>query len=73
MVLRASRAISESMEIREVWAATPYQQNGASAQHARPHHEQGQERSQSILLLATSFEFGICVHPHFSCDEDGID
>jgi len=22
-------------------------------------------RSQSILLLATSFEFGICVHPHF--------
>jgi hypothetical protein len=30
-------------------------------------------RSQSILLLATSFEFGIGVHPHFSCDEDVID
>ncbi len=27
-------------------------------------------RSQSISLLATSFEFGTCVHPHFSCDED---
>jgi hypothetical protein len=24
-------------------------------------------------LLATSFEFGICVHPHFSCDEVVID
>ena len=30
-------------------------------------------RSQSISLLATSFELGICVHPHFSCDEDVID
>ena len=30
-------------------------------------------RSQSISSLATSFEFGICVHPHFSCDEDVID
>jgi hypothetical protein len=30
-------------------------------------------RSQSILLLATSFEFGINVHLHFSCDEDVID
>jgi hypothetical protein len=30
-------------------------------------------RFQSISLLATSFEFGICVHPHFSCDEDVID
>src|SRR5882762_10250720 len=29
-------------------------------------------RSQSISL-ATSFEFGICVHPHFSCDEGVID
>jgi hypothetical protein len=30
-------------------------------------------RSQSISLLATSFEFGICLHPHFPCDEDVID
>jgi hypothetical protein len=50
-----------------------YQQNGASAQHTRPHHEQGQLHSQSFSLLATSFEFGICVHPHFSCDEDVVD
>jgi len=28
---------------------------------------------KGISLLATSFEFGICVHPHFSCDEDVID
>jgi hypothetical protein len=30
-------------------------------------------RCQSILLLATSFEFGICMHPHFSCNEEVID
>jgi hypothetical protein len=30
-------------------------------------------RSQSISLLATSFEFGIWVHPLSSCDEDVID
>ena len=30
-------------------------------------------RSQSISLLATSFEFDICVHPLFSYDEDVID
>jgi hypothetical protein len=30
-------------------------------------------RSQSFSLLATSFEFGICVYPHFSCDDDVID
>ncbi|WP_210352247.1 hypothetical protein, partial [Bradyrhizobium rifense] len=28
---------------------------------------------QSISLPATSFELGICAHPHFSCDEDVID
>jgi hypothetical protein len=50
-----------------------YQQNGASAQHTRPHHEQGQDALPKLLLLATSFEFGICVHPYFSCDEDFID
>lgn len=30
-------------------------------------------RSQSILLLAMSFEFGICVDLHFLCDNEVID
>jgi hypothetical protein len=42
-----------------------YQQNGASAQHARPTRSRDRTRSQIISLLATSFEFGISMHPHF--------
>ena len=38
-----------------------------------PTRSRDRTRSQSILLLATLFEFGICVHPHFPCDEDIID
>jgi hypothetical protein len=47
--------------------------NRSFSETARPATSRDTTRSQSISLQATSFEFGICVHSHFSCDEDVID
>jgi hypothetical protein len=60
------------MEIREGLVVTAIISNTALPPNTlAATTSRGRTRSQSISL-ATSFEFGICVHPHFSCDEDVI-
>jgi hypothetical protein len=49
-----------------------YQQNGASAQHARPDHEQGQNALPKLLVAGDVIRVWH-QYPHFSCDYDVID
>jgi hypothetical protein len=61
------------MEIREGLVVTPFSNMALPPNTLAPTTSRDRTRSQSISLLATSFEFDICVHPHFPCDEDFID
>jgi hypothetical protein len=50
-----------------------YQQNGASAQHARPYHEQGQDAIPKLLVAGDVIRVWHLCAPAFSCDEVLID